>query len=90
MQISPFLRCFPYHRSPFQGTHGDRVAGDNTQHSHRKVPSTHYATTLCAPATQQHGAVARTNRQVRRSIRSPPLRLRFCLRIYTFRDNAML
>ena len=28
MQLSPFLRCFPYHRSPFQGTHGDRVAGD--------------------------------------------------------------
>jgi len=24
------------------------------------VPCTHYATTLCAPATQQHGAVART------------------------------
>ena len=30
--ISPFLTCFPYHRSPsacLEGTHGDRVAGDN-------------------------------------------------------------
>ena len=29
---SPFLMCFPYHRSPsacLEGTHGDRVAGDN-------------------------------------------------------------
>ena len=33
IKISPFLRCFPYRRSPsayFEGTHGDRVAGDNT------------------------------------------------------------
>ena len=57
---------------PYKGTHGARIAGDNTQHSHRKVPFTHYATTLCAPATQQHGAVARTFRQARRSMRSPP------------------
>ena len=30
--MSPFLTCFPYHRSPsacLEGTHGDRVAGDN-------------------------------------------------------------
>ena len=32
MQFSPFLTCFPNHRSPsayLEGTHGDRVAGDN-------------------------------------------------------------
>ena len=30
--MSPFLTCFPYHRSPsacLEGTHGDRIAGDN-------------------------------------------------------------
>ena len=63
---------FPITVPPYKGTHGARIAGDNTQHSHRKVPFTHYATTLCAPATQQHGAVARTYRQARRSMRSPP------------------
>ena len=31
--MSPFLTCFPYHRSPsacLEGTHGDRVAGGTT------------------------------------------------------------
>ena len=72
MQLSPFLRCFPYHRSPLQGTHGDRVAGDNTRSRHNLRHFSYCATSLCAPATQQQGAVACTLRQVRRSIRSPP------------------
>ena len=62
----------PYHRSPLQGTHGDRVAGDNTRSRHNLRHFSYCATSLCAPATQQHGAVACTLRQVRRSIRSPP------------------
>ena len=91
----------PYHRSPLQGTHGDRAAGDNstrlTQSVTIAIPSlrslrsrhnqrhfSYCATSLCAPATQQHGAVACTFRQVRRSICSPPLRLVFRLRNYTF------
>ena len=32
----------PLHK--FEGTHGDRVAGDNTRHSHRKVSSPCYIT----------------------------------------------
>ena len=39
MQLSPFLMCFPYHRSPLQGTHGDRVAGDNTRSRHNQCHS---------------------------------------------------
>ena len=57
---------------PCKGTHGDRVAGDNTRSRHNLRQFSHCATSLCAPATQQHGAVACTLRQVRRSIRSPP------------------
>ena len=34
--------------------------GEDSRHSHRKVSSPCYATSLCAPAPQQHGAVART------------------------------
>ncbi len=49
MQLSPFLRCFPYHRSPFQGTHGDRVAGDNTRSRHNQRHFSYYAT---SPAWQ--------------------------------------
>ena len=49
MQVSPFLRCFPYHRSPFQGTHGDRVAGDNTRSRHNLRHFSYYAT---SPAWQ--------------------------------------
>ena len=75
----------PYHRSPLQGTHGDRVAGDNTRSRHNLRQFSHCATSLCAPATQQHGAVACTLRQVRRSMRSPPLRLVFRLLSYTYR-----
>ena len=57
---------------PCKGTHGDRVAGDNTRSRHNQRHFSHCATSLCAPAPQQHGAVACTLRQVRRSIRSPP------------------
>ena len=49
------------------------------------MPFSYCATSLCAPATQQQGAVACTLRQVRRSICSPPLRLVFRLRSCTFR-----
>ena len=48
------------------------MAGDNTRSRHNQRHFSYYATSLCAPATQQHGAVACTLRQVRRSIRSPP------------------
>ena len=41
--------CFPYHRSPFQGTHGDRVAGDNTRSRHNLRHFPYYAT---SPAWQ--------------------------------------
>ena len=51
---------FPITVPPCKGTHGDRVAGDNTRSRHNLCHFSHYATTLCAPAPQQHGAVART------------------------------
>ena len=47
----------PLHK--FEGTHGDRVAGDNTRCSHRKGHFTHYATVLCVPATHSNGTVGR-------------------------------
>ena len=56
-------RVFPITVPPsacLEGTHGDRVAGDNTQHSHRLLSFSCYITALCAPASQQHGAVACT------------------------------
>ena len=37
-ELSPFLTCFPYRRSPsayFEGTHGVRSAWGNTRLSHR-------------------------------------------------------
>ena len=37
--LSPFPLC-----AMLEGTHGDRVAGDNTRHAHRKVSFTRYAT----------------------------------------------
>ena len=49
MQISLFLRCFPYHRSPLQGTHGDRVAGDNTRSRHNLR---HFSYCATSPAWQ--------------------------------------
>ena len=48
MQFSPFLKVFSL--SPFplcamlEGTHDDRVAGDNTRHAHREVSFPRYAT----------------------------------------------
>ena len=48
MQLSPFLKVFSL--SPFplcallEGTHDDRVAGDNTRHAHREVSFPRYAT----------------------------------------------
>ena len=88
MQLSPFLRCFPYHRSPLQGnprwprSGGQLDAIDfvtiaipslrSLRSRHNLRHFSYYATSLCAPAPQQHGAVACTLRQVLRSIRSPP------------------
>ena len=45
---------------PCKGTHGDRVAGDNTRSRHNQRHFSYYVTSLCAPAPQQHGAVACT------------------------------
>ena len=56
MQIFPFLRCFPYHRSPLQGTHGDRVAGDNTRSRHNLRHFSCYAT---SPAWQLRNRMPR-------------------------------
>ena len=39
-----------------EGTHDDRAAGDNTRHSHRRVPFSYYATALCAPGVANNTA----------------------------------
>ena len=67
---SPFLMCFPYHRSPsacLEGTHGDRVAGDNTQHSHRLLSSSFYVTRSRTKRIQTRPLTC-TIRQARRSL----------------------
>ncbi len=72
--ISPFLTCFPYHRSPsacLEGTHGDRVAGDNTQHSHRLLSFSFYVTRSRTKRIQTRPLTC-TIRQARRSLGSPP------------------
>ena len=45
---------------PCKGTHGDRVAGDNTRSRHNQRHFSYYATSLCAPATQQNATHSRT------------------------------
>ena len=48
--MSPFLTCFPYHRSPsacLEGTHGDRVAGDNAN----AIDFVTIASSLCATSS---------------------------------------
>ena len=68
--MSPFLTCFPYHRSPsacLEGTHGDRVAGDNTQHSHRLLSFSFYATRSRTKRIQTRPLTC-TFRQARRSL----------------------
>ena len=68
IKISPFLTCFPYRRSPsayFEGTHGDRVAGDNTD----AIDFVAIASSL--RATNGRRAVSNTNR-----LKAVPLRLR--------------
>ena len=68
--ISPFLTCFPYHRSPsacLEGTHGDRVAGDNTQHSHRLLSFSFYVTRSRTKRIQTRPLTC-TIRQARRSL----------------------
>ena len=68
--MSPFLTCFPYHRSPsacLEGTHGDRVAGDNTQHSHRLLSFSFYVTRSRTKRIQTRPLTC-TNRQARRSL----------------------
>ena len=72
--MSPFLTCFPYHRSPsacLEGTHGDRVAGDNTQHSHRLLSFSFYVTRSRTKRIQTRPLTC-TLRQARRSLFSPP------------------
>ena len=72
--ISPFLTCFPYHRSPsacLEGTHGDRVAGDNTQRSHRLLSFFFYVTRSRTKRIQTRPLTC-TIRQARRSLFSPP------------------
>ena len=68
--MSPFLTCFPYHRSPsacLEGTHGDRVAGDNTQHSHRLLSFSSYVTRSRTKRIQTRPLTC-TIRQARRSL----------------------
>ena len=77
----------PYHRSPsacLEGTHGDRVAGDNTQHSHRLLSFSFYVTRSRTKRIQTRPLTC-TIHQARRSLFSPPLRLVFRLRISTLR-----
>ena len=72
--MSPFLTCFPYHRSPsacLEGTHGDRVAGDNTQHSHRLLSFSFYVTRSRTKRIQTRPLTC-TIHQARRSLFSPP------------------
>ena len=48
--MSPFLTCFPYHRSPsacLEGTHGDRIAGDNAN----AIDFVTIASSLCATSS---------------------------------------
>ena len=68
--MSPFLTCFPYHRSLsacLEGTHGDRVAGDNTQHSHRLLSFSFYVTRSRTKRIQTRPLTC-TIRQARRSL----------------------
>ena len=68
--MSSFLTCFPYHRSPsacLEGTHGDRVAGDNTQHSHRLLSFSFYVTRSRTKRIQSR-PLTYTLRQARRSL----------------------
>ena len=60
----------PYHRSPsacLEGTHGDCVAGDNTQHSHRLLSFSSYATRSRTKRIQTRPLTC-TIRQARRSL----------------------
>ena len=56
----PFPHVFSLSSFPLcamlEGTHDDRAAGDNTRHSHRRVPFSYYATALCAPGVANNTA----------------------------------
>ena len=64
--LSPFPLC-----AMLEGTHGDRVAGDNTRCSHRKVSPICYATRSRAKRIPARPFTC-TARQARRSLRSSP------------------
>ena len=67
-------RVFPITVPPLrdlEGTHGDRVAGDNTQHSHRLLSFSFYVTRSRTKRIQTR-PLACTVRQARRSLGSPP------------------
>ena len=83
----PFPHVFslsPFPSACLEGTHGDRVAGDNTQHSHRLLSSSFYVTRSRTKRIQTRPLTCTTH-QARRSLGSPPLRLVFRLRMSKFR-----
>ena len=85
LQFPLSSRVFPITVPPLrdlEGTHGDRVAGDNTQHSHRLISFSFYVTRSRTKRIQTRPLTC-TIRQARRSLFSPPLRL--ALRIGTLR-----
>ena len=74
IKITPFLTCFPYRRSPsayFEGTHGDRAAGDNTRCSHRKGHFTYYATSTAWRLRNKMPRILVLIIELRRSLFSP-------------------
>ena len=74
LQFPLSSRVFPITIPPLrdlEGTHGDRVAGDNTQHSHRLLSFSSYATRLRTKRIQTRPLTC-TFRQARRSLFSPP------------------
>ena len=72
----------PLHK--FEGTHGDRVAGDNTRCSHRKVSFSCYATRSRAKKIHTRPFTCTVRRASTLAFLAA-LRLAFSLRISTFR-----
>nr|DAR09141.1 MAG TPA: hypothetical protein [Caudoviricetes sp.] len=70
MQFPLSSRVFPITVPPLrdlEGTHGDRVAGDNTQHSHRLLSFSSYDTRSRTKRIQTRPLTC-TIRQARRSL----------------------
>ena len=81
-----------------EGTHDDRAAGDNTRHSHRRVPLSYYATALCAPGVANNTAQslvlfvkldARYGRRLATPILSSKLHIPLISRLRTSFDGAI-